>query len=379
MWHRLTGTGPHRTLAPRIDRPALQRAVTDASDTLEGAPKNGTVTFVAGKVVTTKLTPGRGVDSAQLATKIAAGWPGTKQFAADVTPQPAPLTDAEIQRFVTEFASPAMSGPVVVKVAGKSATLATKDISGVLGTAFDGTKLQAKVDQPALTKLLDAQAAVLTTPAVNAKLRFSGTSSTIVPGKDGTAPDTAGSDKLLIAALTAPDRTISLPTKPVKPAVTAADLKKTTVGNELISEFVSNFPTGAENAARTKNIGVGLAKLNGIVVQPGETFSLLDALRPFTAVNGYVNAPVLVGGKDQPGMGGGISQVSTTLYNATFFAGVKEVQHTAHSYWIPRYPMGREATIGTRRSTTSGPTTPVTRSGSGRASKDTPPSYGCMA
>src|SRR5699024_4186315 len=57
------------------------------------------------------------------------------------------------------------------------------------------------------------------------------------------------------------------------------------------------------------------------------------------------NAPVLVGGVDVPGMGGGISQVSTTLYNATFFAGLQLDEHTAHGYWISRYPMGREATL----------------------------------
>lgn len=345
VWHRLTGDGPRRTLSPKIDRQALQTAVTTVSGGLKGAPKNGTVKFVDGKVVTTQSTPGKSVDAKVISDKIAAGWPGTTKFTGKLTQQPAALTDAEIQRYVKDFADPAMSAPVTVKVAGKTTTLEVSDVSDVLSTSFDGKKLSPKVDQHALATLLDERASSLTTPAVDAKLTYRGGKRTITPAKDGTGPDTAGAGKLLLAALTAPDRTMSLQTKPVKPTVTAADLKKTTVGNQLISKFVSVFPTGAENAARTHNIGVGLAKLNGIVVQPGETFSLLNTLRPFDAAHGYVDAPVLVGGRDVPGMGGGISQVSTTLYNATFFAGVKLVEHTAHAYWIPRYPMGREATM----------------------------------
>lgn len=345
VWHRLTGDGPHRTLTPKIDRQALLAAVTKVTDGLEGAPKNGTVKFLGGKVVATRSTAGNGVDAAAISSRIAKGWPATKKFSATLSHRPAALTDAEIQRYVKEFAEPAMSAPVTVKVAGKTTELAVSDISDVLSTTFDGTKLVPQVDEKALATLIDQQTSDLTTPAVNAKLSYQGDKRTITPAKDGTAPDTDGAGQLLIAALAAPDRTMSLPTRPVKPTVTAADLKTITVGSQLISEFVSAFPTGPENAARTHNIGVGLAKLNGVVVQPGQTFSLLDTLRPFDAAHGYVKAPTLQGGIDVPGMGGGISQVSTTLYNATFFAGVKLVEHTAHAYWIPRYPMGREATM----------------------------------
>lgn len=345
VWHRLTGDGPNRDVTPRVDQQQLYRAISSQAEQLEGAPKNGSVKFVDGKVVTTASTPGKGVDVKAMTKQIAAGWPGTKHYTAAIAEQPAALTDAELQRFVKKFADPAMSGPVTVKAGGKQATLQANDISGVLSSTFDGTSLQPRVDEKALATLLDHRASDLTTPAVNAKLRLQGDTSSVIPGKNGTAPDTKGAGKLLIAALTAPDRTMSLPTTALKPTVTAAQLKQTKVGDQQISEFVSVFPTGPENAARTENIRVGLAKINGIVVQPGETFSLLNVLRPFDAAHGYVNAPILVGGIDVPGMGGGISQVSTTLYNATFFAGVKLVEHTAHAYWIPRYPMGREATM----------------------------------
>ncbi|WP_265446065.1 VanW family protein [Flexivirga meconopsidis] len=345
VWQHLAGGGPRRELPVKFNQQALQHAVAQAGAVIKGSPVNGSVKYIGGKVVTKESTPGRGIDAAAVATHISQGWPGKTSYVADLSEQPAPLTDGEIDRYVSAVANPAMSAPIKVAVGDKSASLQPAEVSNVLSTDFDGKTLQTKVDETALTELLDSKTAGLVTAPVNAKLSVKDGQTSVIPGKDGTVVETGNAGKQLIEALTAADRTMSLPTKVAKPQVSEADLKKVTIGNELMSEFVSPFPTGASNAARTENIRVGLARLNGIVVAPGETFSLLDTLRPFTKANGYVDAPTLQGGIDVPGMGGGISQVSTTLYNATFFAGLKLVEHTAHTYWIPRYPMGREATM----------------------------------
>jgi vancomycin resistance protein YoaR len=78
---------------------------------------------------------------------------------------------------------------------------------------------------------------------------------------------------------------------------------------------------------------------------PGKTFSLNRALGKRTVENGFVSAPQIFAGRLEDAVGGGISQVATTLYNAAFFAGVKLVAHQAHQFYISRYPMGREATV----------------------------------
>jgi vancomycin resistance protein YoaR len=69
------------------------------------------------------------------------------------------------------------------------------------------------------------------------------------------------------------------------------------------------------------------------------------ALGPRTTARGFVAAPMISGGRLVPSVGGGISQVATALYNAAFFGGLTLVEHTPHSFYISRYPMGREATI----------------------------------
>jgi hypothetical protein len=93
------------------------------------------------------------------------------------------------------------------------------------------------------------------------------------------------------------------------------------------------------------NIHLAADLINNIVVEPGKTFSLNDTLGPRTPDKGYVKAPIIVEDGFGEDFGGGISQLTTTLYNAVFFGGYVDVDHSPHHYYISRYPMGREATI----------------------------------
>ena len=114
-----------------------------------------------------------------------------------------------------------------------------------------------------------------------------------------------------------------------------------------ITEQVSSFTTNhACRANRVQNIHRACDIVNGTIVEPGQTFSLNDTLGPRTPERGFVQAPAFA---TEEGFfdayGGGVSQFSTTLFNATFFGGYKDVAHTPHSIYISRYPMGREATL----------------------------------
>ena len=95
------------------------------------------------------------------------------------------------------------------------------------------------------------------------------------------------------------------------------------------------------------NITNGASKISGTLIRPGETFSLTEALGPIDAAHGYVEAGAIVSGEHTDAWGGGLSQVSTTTYNAAFLAGFEDVEHRPHSEWFARYPEGREATIFT--------------------------------
>jgi vancomycin resistance protein YoaR len=110
----------------------------------------------------------------------------------------------------------------------------------------------------------------------------------------------------------------------------------------LVGSFTTPFPCCQP---RVTNIRRAAQLLDGTVLPPHGRFSLNGALGERTIAKGFVPAPSISGGELVDSVGGGISQVSTTLYNAAFFSGLKLVAHTPHSFYISRYPPGREATI----------------------------------
>jgi vancomycin resistance protein YoaR len=111
---------------------------------------------------------------------------------------------------------------------------------------------------------------------------------------------------------------------------------------ELVSQFTTHYPPGQP---RVVNIRRAAQVLDRTFVQRGGRFSLNQVLGKRTSARGFVPAPMISGGIHINSVGGGVSQVATTIYNAAFFAGLRLIAHTPHSFYISRYPMGREATI----------------------------------
>ena len=96
---------------------------------------------------------------------------------------------------------------------------------------------------------------------------------------------------------------------------------------------------------RIQNIKNGAKKLNGIFLMPGEVFSCYEALQPFTGENGYDIAAGYVKGRVVESMGGGVCQLSTTLYNACLFAELEVVERSEHSMTVGYIPLSRDAAI----------------------------------
>ncbi|HVM39619.1 MAG TPA: VanW family protein, partial [Acidimicrobiia bacterium] len=126
-----------------------------------------------------------------------------------------------------------------------------------------------------------------------------------------------------------------------EPDRTTEDLEALKV-TELVSTFTSNYPAGQP---RVTNIHRASELVNGTLVMPGETFSLNQEIGRRTAENGFVRAPVIYAGEFTEDLGGGVSQFATTMFNAAFFGGYPLLEYQAHTFYISRYPMGREATL----------------------------------
>ena len=81
------------------------------------------------------------------------------------------------------------------------------------------------------------------------------------------------------------------------------------------------------------------------MLAPGDTFSMNGIVGERTGENGFTEGFIIADGVFKEDLGGGVSQLATTLFNAMFFAGLKDVEHRPHSFYIDRYPVGREATV----------------------------------
>lgn len=111
----------------------------------------------------------------------------------------------------------------------------------------------------------------------------------------------------------------------------------------LAGSCTTSFKTSGAN--RSSNIVVGASRLNNLIVMPGQTVSVSDTLLPRTRANGYKEAGVYVNGVHTTGLGGGVCQISSTVYNAVKNAGLTVVQRSPHSMPVNYLPKGLDAAI----------------------------------
>ena len=132
-----------------------------------------------------------------------------------------------------------------------------------------------------------------------------------------------------------------MPSTVAKPEFSTKDAKALGI-DEQVSTFTTYFPY-----AEYRNINIGRAAeiIDGTVLKPGETFSLNGTVGERTRANGFTEGFIISDGIFKEDLGGGVSQVATTTFNAAFFAGLEDVEHKPHSFYIDRYPVGREATV----------------------------------
>ena len=133
---------------------------------------------------------------------------------------------------------------------------------------------------------------------------------------------------------------IVAPVTLLKPKVTATALKAI---NTKISSYSTNFSSSAEG--RSTNIGLSTRSINGTLLMPGESFSFNGTVGERTSERGYQSAGVIIGDKIEQGLGGGICQVSSTLYNAILGTGLVSVERTHHTISSGYIPKGQDATV----------------------------------
>ncbi len=254
-----------------------------------------------------------------------------------------------------------LAEPLVLTGAGEPVTVTPQELAPVLrlrASRKDRRNVRLGSDEAALIALLARVAKARDQPARSASVSAPGRT-VVLTGKGrlvwqarpatvrvtGAARTgrTVRRDRALVsvAAAIAQGRHRSrLPVAVDKPKLTAAGARSLDL---LIGTFTTRYQPGQP---RVQNIRRMARTVDGTVIPPGGRFSLNGIVGRRTVAGGYVKAPFIGdGNKIVPSVGGGVSQFSTTMYNAAYFAGLRIDTHQPHSLYISRYPAGREATL----------------------------------
>ncbi|MBQ9914779.1 MAG: VanW family protein [Clostridia bacterium] len=139
-----------------------------------------------------------------------------------------------------------------------------------------------------------------------------------------------------------PEQDFQIPLIKTQPEITSAKIEEQ-LFSDLLGSYSSRYNTG--DVSRSHNVALASQNIHNMVRAPGDVFSYNDSVGPRTAARGFRTANVYVGNRVEPGIGGGICQVSSTLYNAVVLADLEIVTRTNHSLPVTYVPMGRDATV----------------------------------
>jgi vancomycin resistance protein YoaR len=285
--------------------------------------------------------PGKGIDKQTSVKAFVDGWLRSDVITVPVVDLVALVTASDVDSLIATLARPAVAAPVTVRLTdGRSFTIPPEAVAKSLVLAGDvAVAITPRVDEGALRSSLRTQLA-----AVETQPKLAEGTGNVFASTGGQLVDTAALARDLLTVLPlAPPRTVPAVLRTVPPKTASEDLTRLGV-REQVSTFTTYF-TGGLSAPRSRNIVTIATKVDGAIVQPGQTFSLNGFTGPRDYAQGYLDAPVLLDGRLVPGVGGGVSQFTTTLFNAVYYAGLEDVFHKPHGFYFSRYPPVIESTI----------------------------------
>ena len=325
-----------------VDEEAVGKAVAAGAESIHKEAVEGTVEFVDGALAMVQPEEGLALDVEETTERVIDAWPFNTEVegaGGPVEPQtPATVFDA----FARDFADKAIAGPLTVQVGEQAFEIPTERFVPLLSATVGEGTITPAIDAEALAPLVEelgAEAGVLR-EARDARVRFEGTEASVEPSQTGVDVSVEGQEEAVLAALATAERVVSLEPVITQPTLTTEKARET-LPRERISSFTSQYSP----APRAQNIKIAARAMNGTYIPPGGSFSLNEVLGQRTPERGYVQAGTIVNNRIVDNYGGGVSQVSTTVYNAAYFAGVQIDEFHPHSFFIQRYPEGREATL----------------------------------
>lgn len=344
LWRVFFGGGPVEPVIT-VDEDALGAALAEVAPDFAVAPSSAEVSYEGVEVVLTEAKQGLELQPDETIDAITQQWPGLPdEIGAAVTVTTPEVSTETAEQVIASYADPAVSANIVATTDEGDILVTPKMIASSTTFTADGAELVATTDAKKLLKAMQPAIKKLDlTEPKDASFKWADGKPTIVKSKAGMTIDQATVEEQIIPLVPKTEgRSVELELVKAQPEFTTADAKALGI-KEVTGEFTTYFP---DTAYRNNNLPKAAAALNGTVIMPGETFSFNEVVGERTVARGY-----MAGGAICPGnvicqqLGGGVSQVATTTYNAFFFSGLKHVTHQPHTLYFSRYPAGRESTI----------------------------------
>lgn len=343
-WAESFGSARTVPLVFEVDADKVGEVIDSLPDAVRSLPTNPSFDGANGKLAVERATNGAYLDGAMVAELLEAA------VAADGLPLTfeAPLTesDPEISNLDLEIAlaqyRELVASPVYVEVDGVVRKIGTETIRRWIISEEDDGTLVPVVDPERVQRSLEA--------LIDVKVDGTAPSFAVIGGEFveialGNAAMTCCDDASLPAVIDAVQRsearTAEVLLRPVSPDGGLGDAQAMGI-REIVGEFTTFHACCASRVVNIQNIA---DIVRGAVVEPGGSFSINEFVGRRTREKGFVAAGVIQNGHFTDGLGGGISQFATTMFNAAFFAGMDLDEYQSHSIYISRYPYGREATM----------------------------------
>lgn len=224
---------------------------------------------------------------------------------------------------------------------GRSGSLMRR-VSELLGNKTESTDimLPLKVDSQLLKSELERINGEYAIKPLNARLLLDKNQVSAVPGKDGIEMDLTEITRHISGFSAGMELKVDITPKIVPPEIRDQDLSGLT---DIMGECTTLFEAGS--VGRVNNIARASGKLNGKLVKPGEIFAFNGVVGPIDEKNGYLKAPVIADNQVVDDYGGGICQVSTTLYGAVLLSGFEIIERYPHSKPVKYVPPGLDVTV----------------------------------
>ncbi len=362
----ILGQAPGKAVSPQLvkDDDRLQQVAARLLRQATILESHGSLTYADGRITSTPPRPGQTTTTEAIAEALetyVANLARPATLTVPTTMIPAHVTAAQVQALAdraqaqverpTLLASGSLTTTISGATLGQRLTIVASGSGDghpiALGLDGEGQALAQRVAEDLSTKAVEPKiAAPLPTAVLTAQGNVTWRTQPAVTSV--TAKGSAGQQvtaQAVAAALLAelqrdlPVARLEVPNVVVPPSTSDAQATKV---NALLGTFTTPFTCCP---SRVTNIRLISKTIDGTVIGPGQSFSLNGIVGKRTKEKGYVEAPFILDGELSKDIGGGVSQYATTALNAAFFAGLRLDQHQAHSFYISRYPPGREATV----------------------------------